>query len=301
MDPIKLLVIGGSGFIGNHLLEEGLKRDYEVFSLSLGNRETKKNVKNLVADLTKEDTLQKTIAEYSFDYIIHCGGYINHTPFSSGGENVIQEHLNSLYSLVKVLKKDRLKKFLYIGSSDEYGNSPAPQNESMREAPISPYSYAKAAASHFLQMLYRTEKFPASIARLFLTYGPGQDDKRFLPQIIKGCLDDKEFPTSLGEQFRDFCYISDTVDGCFRILDSEKSSGEIFNISSGEKVTIRAMIEEVTRIIGKGKPLFGKISYRVGENMELYADISKARNILGWKPKVSLKEGLEKTINYYKS
>ena len=186
-----------------------------------------------------------------------------------------------------------------IGSSDEYGNAPAPQHENLREKPISPYSLAKVASSHFLQMLYRTENFPAVTLRLFLTYGPGQDTGRFLPQIIRGCLSDITFPTSAGEQFRDFCYVDDTVCAILQALDSSEGEGEVFNVASGIPISIREIIEKVRNITGSGKPIYGKVPYRPGENMELYASISKAKNILQWEPKVSLKDGLTKTINYF--
>ena len=81
---------------------------------------------------------------------------------------------------------------------------PPPQCEELREQPISPYSLAKVASTHFLQMLQRTEGFPAVVLRLFLTYGPHQDNRRFLPQIIQACLRDDEFAVSDGHQLRDF-------------------------------------------------------------------------------------------------
>tara|TARA_Y100000294_G_C8258488_1_gene217768 strand:- start:14 stop:505 length:492 start_codon:yes stop_codon:yes gene_type:complete len=158
----------------------------------------------------------------------------------------------------------------------------------------------KVAATHFLQMLHRTEDFPAITLRLFLTYGPGQDQHRFFPQIIKGCLEGRSFPTSAGEQLRDFCYIQDTVNTIFSSFSSHSALGEVINIASGQPVSVRHMIETVVELIGDGKPEFGEIAYRRGENMELYADVSKARKLLGWEPKISLEDGLSKTIKWVK-
>ncbi|MCW7466222.1 NAD-dependent epimerase/dehydratase family protein [Leptospira levettii] len=302
MAKLKLLVVGGTGFIGSHLVREGLKRGLDSYSLSLSkSKNTISGVTYLQADIRNNESVVNAIGSIKFDYVIHCGGYINHVNYSNGGDNVIQEHLTSLYSIVKALDKTNMKRFLLLGSSDEYGAAEAPQNENIRELPISPYSFAKVAGAHFLQMLFRTEKFPGTIARLFLTYGPGQDDKRFLPQIIKGCLENKEFPTSSGEQYRDFCYIDDTVEGLFKILESTVVSGEIINISSGVKVTIREMIEKVVGLVGSGKPKFGEIPYRVGENMALYADVNKAYELIGWKASVSLDDGLKRTIEFYQN
>ena len=133
-----------------------------------------------------------------------------------------------------------------------------------------------------------------------MVYGPGQNDQRFLPQIIKGCLQGSSFSTSEGQQLRDFCYIDDVIEGIFLTLESSNANGEIINIASGEGVKIRTVIDEVVKIVGKGTPNYGQVPYRNGENMALYADISKSKKILDWKPEVSLEKGLEKTIDSYK-
>ena len=136
---------------------------------------------------------------------------------------MIDAHFRGLQNILEVLPRSRLKRFVQIGSSDEYGDAAAPQHEKLREAPISPYSLAKVACTHFLQMLHRTENFPGVTLRLFLTYGPGQDSKRFLPQIIRGCLDDRAFPASEGEQIRDFCNVHDTVLADLESLECSKN------------------------------------------------------------------------------
>ena len=130
--------------------------------------------------------------------MVNLGGYVNHTLFQEGGRQQVEEHFTAIQNLITVLSRKKLQRFIQVGSSDEYGNAPAPQHEHLREAPISPYSLGKVATTHFMQMLHQTEAFPAVIFRLFLTYGPGQNEERFLPKIIKGCLNDRSFPTSAG-------------------------------------------------------------------------------------------------------
>jgi len=236
-----------------------------------------------------------------FDFVVNLGGYINHQLFRDGGHSLIDTHFNMLQNLLNILPRRKLKCFVQIGSSDEYGNAPAPQNEKLREQSISPYSLAKVASTHFLQMLYRTENFPSVTLRLFLTYGPGQDTERFLPQIIKGCLQNKAFHTSAGEQLRDFCYVGDTVQAIISTLQTSNAMGEVINIASGNPITIRTMIETVQELIDGGYPEYGKINYRTGENMSLYASVEKAKSMLNWKAETELKSGLNSTINYYKS
>ena len=192
-----------------------------------------------------------------------------------------------------------LKKIVQIGSSEEYGNINSPQNESMREEPNSPYSFGKLASTKLLRMLSVSEKLPVVIIRLFLVYGEGQDFNRFLPQVIKGCLKNEEFPTSEGNQIRDFCYVSDIVDGIIATIKSDQVNGHILNLASGQPIKIKSVIKKVVEIVGSGKPIFGQIKYRSNENLSLYADISKAQKLISWKPKIDFDLGLEKTIDYY--
>ena len=107
-------------------------------------------------------------------------------------------------------------------------------------------------------------------------YGPKQDENRILPQIIKGCLANKTFPVSKGNQIRDFCYIDDTVSAILLILREKKAVGQAFNVATGIPVKIKAVINLITKIVGKGKPEFNKRDLREGENEILYADIKKA-------------------------
>ena len=301
MNTPHLLVIGGTGFIGHHLLKSVQQKGWQLTSVSLKPPSEERlvgGVSYLHFNLSDCGLVKSNLNE-DFDYVVNLGGYINHRLFREGGRDLIEMHFTTLQNLLEVLPRHKLKRFVQIGSSDEYGNVPAPQDEILREQPISPYSLAKMASTHFLQMLYRTENFPAVTLRLFLTYGPGQNTDRFLPQIIRGCLDDTEFPASAGEQIRDFCYVEDVVDAIFLSLDTTQARGEVLNIASGQPVTIRKMIEIVQGLIGKGEPRFGEISYRPGENMCLYADTNKAYEMLGWSPAHSLESGLQKTISWY--
>ena len=139
-------------------------------------------------------------------------------------------------------------------------------------------------------MLYRTENFPAVTLRLFLTYGPGQDFGRFLPQIIHGCLDEAAFPTTAGEQLRDFCYVEDSVRAILQALVVTDFSGEVFNIGSGVPVSIHEMIEKICILTCSGDPQHGELPYRPDENMALYANISKAKKIFKWETKIKFEQ-----------
>ena len=292
----RVLVAGGGGFIGKALGARLAALGAQVTVLGLH-----PGPNRLGLDLRDRDALARGLAGQRFDYAFNLGGYINHAPMAKGGLDVLDTHLGGAVNLLHALADSPLLGFVQVGSSDEYGACPAPQREDMREAPFSPYSASKTAVTHLVQALARTEGFPGSVVRYFLVYGPGQDDKRFLPQIIAGALSGKEFATSLGGQLRDFCYIDDAVTGALLAACKPEAKGEVFNIGSGLPVSIRQMIDTVVQLVGAGKPQFGAHPYRPGENMALYADVSKAERLLGFRAEIGLEEGLRRTIAHYRS
>lgn len=300
----KILIVGGTGFIGRHLTNRCLRLGAYVVCIGVSTAKgiktnLIKNPKILRVNIKNKDGLKNGLKGRHFEYVFNLGGYIDHLPYSKGGRELIEQHFTGTLNLVDSLDWKGLKGFVQIGSSDEYGNAPAPQHEGLREMPISPYSLGKVASTHYIQMLHRTEGFPGVVLRFFLVYGTGQDERRFLPQIIKGCLKDESFETTKGEQLRDFCYVDDVVDAMIKAAILHKSKGHVINVASGIPVSIRTMIEKVVNLIGKGNPIFGARPYRKGESMELYADIQKAKKLLDWEPTIELEEGLYKTIEWY--
>jgi len=299
----KLLVIGGTGFIGFHIAKEGLNKGFEVYSLSKNPPNEKRYLSKVVyinIDLLNKDNLFDHLKNLEINYVVNSMGYVDHRLFNNGGDEVFQNHFLATKNLIYSLNKKNLKCFLHLGSSDEYGSNPSPQLEESRESPISPYSLAKVSTCHMLQMLYRTEKFPATILRLFLVYGPNQNNDRFLPFIIQESIKNKEYLVSPGEQMRDFCYVDDVIKAIFIALKNENIFGEVINIASGDPVKINTILNKVLKVLKKGKPIIGGINYRDNESMSLYASVQKAKNLLGWKPEISLDEGLAKTIYYFK-
>lgn len=299
----KILVVGGSGFLGKHLVRRCLRDTRFVSCIGLGRnkKEFFEDIEVINVDINNKDVLRAILNKKSFDYIFNLGGYIDHTHYFKNGRKIIDTHFIGLLNVLDCIDIKSLKGFVQVGSSDEYGNAPSPQRETMRENSISPYSQAKVASTHLIQMLHRTEGFPGVVLRFFLVYGPGQDNKRFLPQIINGCLNNIEFKTSEGKQLRDFCYIDDVIEAMIKAAALPQSKGNVINIASGTPVMIKDVIQKVMLFTDGGKPMWGAHPYRVGENMQLYADISLAKNLLHWEPQVGLDVGLKKTIEYYKA
>ena len=298
-----ILVIGGTGFIGINLIKRLLKLGAKVTCISLGRRKKKlihKNLNYIFCDYTKFNLLKKKINR-PFEYVINLGGYIDHRKFFSKGRLVIESHFLSTMNLLLSLNRKNLKRYLHIGTCDEYGANISPIKENSKEDPITSYALAKLASINLLVMLYKTENFPATILRLFLVYGPHQKNDRLIPQVINGCLKKKNFPVSKGNQLRDFCYVDDVINAITLCLTRKKALGEIFNVGSGKPVSVKFIINSISKIIRQGKPQFNKIPFRKNENLKLYPSINKISRVLGWKPKTNLNQGLVKTINYYKT
>lgn len=303
-DNRTLLVIGGTGFIGRHVVKQGRNLGYRITVLSLNmplDGDKFEGVEYLQADICQLEQLTKALRNRCFSYVINLGGYVNHAKLNDGGLTTILSHFLGTQNLVVALNSEKLKSFVQIGSSDEYGGARAPQYESLREDPISPYSVGKVSSTHLLQMLSKTENFPVVILRFFLVYGPGQAMNRFLPQVITGCINKESFASSEGGQLRDFCYIDDVVDAIFLAMRNKVATSEVINVASGIPVSIADVIRRVQKLAGGGEARFGDLPYRTGENMSLYADTSKVKELLSWVPQVDLEKGLMKTIEYYRN
>ena len=297
-----ILVIGGTGFIGFHFVKEAVKRGFKITSISLKDPLKKRYVEHVTyvkADISNQKILKKKLRG-NFDYVVNAGGYGKHPDFGKEGSKLFNSHFYGLINLLDILSFNRIKKFVQIGSSAEYGKAKSPLKENLKCYPRTPYSITKLSCTNLLRILYQEKKIPVTVLRLFQVYGPNQDNNRILPYLIKNSLKNKSFKTTKGLQVCDFCYIDDVIEAIFKCFKSKKSTGEIINIGSGKPVLIKKIILMVKKIIRKGNPIIGGLKYKKEINMSSYPSIGKAKLKLNWLPKVELYEGIEKTIKSYK-
>ena len=293
----KILILGGTGFIGYHLAKEALSRGFQVSSLSK-NVPTKKRylkkVEYIIADISNKNFVNKIIKK-DFQYVINLAGYVDH----SDKVKIYKSHYLGCKNICKFFIKKKIKKFIQVGSSMEYGLAKSPQKENFKCKPISVYGKSKFLTTKYLLNLYNKQEFPVTVVRLYQVYGPCQDLNRFIPIIINSCQNNINFPCSHGRQFRDFLYIDDLIKAFFLILKKPKTEGEIFNIGFGSPLKVRSIIDSILGYYKSGNPQFCKIKLRKEEQMKIYPDISKAKKFLKWKPKINFNKGLAKTIQYY--
>jgi len=208
--------------------------------------------------------------------------------------------MGSLNLFSAATKLTKLRAIVTAGTAEEYGQNEAPFDEYMRESPVSAYSFSKTCVTHLCEVFYAIHKLPCITVRPALAYGPGQNFDMFLPALINTLLKNEQFPMTLGQQTRDYSYISDLVDAFIRAALNGDTRGQIYNVGSGKPVKISEIALLVEKILDKKKLVqLGKINYRSAEIMNYVVDYSKANEKLGWLPKVSLEEGLKRTIAFY--
>jgi len=289
----KILIIGGTGFIGFHLAQKLIKK-YKVFSLS-SKKPVKsrflEGVKYLYADTSDLKDLKRKVS-LSFDYVLNASGNIDH----KNKNRTYSAHYKGLKNLVDIFKKKKIKAFIQLGSSLENGNTLSPQKETLKCSPKSHYSRAKLQATKYI---IKSKKFPYIILRLYQIYGPNQKTDRLIPYIIVSCIKNLRFNCTEGNQIRDFLFIDDLSNLITKIVKKNKIKKGIYNVGSGKPEKIKSIICDIQRAIKKGFPQYGKIKMRKDEILNLFPDIQKTTDTFNWKPKIKLKDGLSKTIRFY--
>ena len=298
----KILIVGGTGFLGYHLAKKCIEKGWGVTSIST-NKPKKirflSKVKYLILDISKKKLIKKLI-KYDYDYVVNFGGYVNHNEKLK----TYQSHYVGCKNLADFFLGKKIESFIQIGSCVEYGYNKSPQEENKIfdiNKLKSTYGKAKLSATNYLIKKYKEKKFPCVILRLYLVYGPRQDLNRFIPLVIKGCLEKSFFPCSSGKQYRDFLYIDDFVQLIFMILKNKNTIGEVLNVGSGKPKKIKKIIFLIKNLIKTGNPVLGKLQMRKDEILKLYPNIKKIKKKINWKPKIDLVAGIKKTISFYKN
>ena len=191
-------------------------------------------------------------------------------------------------------------KLTVIGTAEEYGKNRAPYSEKIREAPVSCYSLSKTMQAHMVEMFSRSYGVPCILLRPGVIYGPGQNETMFLPSLICSLNKGKDFSMTSGNQSRDFIYISDLIDALLCAIRADVKNFEIINIGSGVPILISDLADMVGEILEKRELINkGALESRIDEITDYCLNIEKAKKILNWYPKVVLKSGLLKTLEFY--
>ena len=299
------LVTGGAGFIGSHLAEELRRRGHTVRvadNLITGKRRNLDHIPGvefLEGDLADLLFAQRAVA--GMDYVLHQAA-IPSVPRSV--EDPITSNRANADATLNVLVAARdagVKRLVFAGSSAEYGNTPTlPKREDMTPSPLSPYALQKVMGTQYCQMFTRLYGFETVVIRYFNVFGPRQDPSSPYSGVISvfaTALGEGRQPTIYGdgEQTRDFTYVTNVVDGVLRACGAPKAAGEIINVATNGRVSLNELLLTMNRIVGTDlKAIFKEV--RPGDVKDSQADITKAKEILGYAPIVGLEEGLRHTL-----
>lgn len=310
---MKILITGGAGFIGSHLTEK-LAEKHMVIALDNFDpyydvRIKKKNVKIIESngaefifgDVTNYSFVRKIIKEKDIDVIFHEAArpgvrYSIKDPFLPNKVNVI-----GTLNILKASLDSNVKKVVNASSSSVYGKVEyLPFDENHPTHPISPYGVSKLAAENYCRVFYEIYGLKTTSLRYFTVYGPRMRPDLAICIFTKWLLNNEQpIVFGDGEQTRDFTYIDDVIDANLRLLNINGGYGEALNIGSGRRVTINYMINVLRRLLNSNiEPKY--VEPIKGDARDTLANIGKAKKIIGYKPKVSLEEGLRKFVEWYK-
>jgi nucleoside-diphosphate-sugar epimerase len=233
-------------------------------------------------------------------YVFHLGAYTHVGKSWQRVDECVQTNVQGTVNLLQALAGTGYERFVYTGTSEIYGAVAVPFTETDPVNPISPYSVSKYAGERYCQMFVQGRGWPIVMVRPFNAYGPAQSPDRVIPEIIVRALRGQSLKMTKGLQTREFNFAEDLADGFVRAATTPGIEGEIFNLGCGEEVSMRDLATRILDRMGNTvEAQFGALPERPTEIHRMYCDSSKAREVLGWKPTVSLDEGLDRTIAWY--
>jgi len=309
-----VLVTGGAGFIGSHLCDLLVEKGYKVICLDNLLTGSKKNIEHLLDNPNfeyMEADVCKTFLHTPpgiINYIFHLASPASPIDYQNYPEETLLTNSLGTFNMLK-LAKTAGSKILVASTSEIYGDPlEHPQKETYLGnvntfGPRACYDESKRFAEAATYVYIKKYGIDARVVRIFNTYGPRmqKDDGRVVSNFINQCLEDA--PITIygdGSQTRSFCFVSDMVEGLHNAMFSDDTKGEVFNLGNPGEFTVLELAEKVKELIGSKSEIVYK-SLPLDDPKQRQPDITKAKDVLGWEPKINLDEGLQKTIEFYRT
>lgn len=311
MTPQRILVTGGTGFIGSHLVRRLASEGHELHIVHRpngtprGRGEPAAEARLWACDLADPERVAEVLGAIQPEVIYHLAGdtAVRHLDVAlSSVAPSVERNVRSSINLIVAAHTlcTGLKTVVRLGGLEEYGRGPVPYVEGQREQPVSPYSASQVATTHYLQMLAPHLRYRVVIARPALIYGPGQSLAFFIPALIDHCLSGEDFPMSSGGQGRDLLYVDDIVEALALLREHPLPSGEIVNFGAGREYAMADVAAAIVRLTAARISLLQQATARPSEVEHLFCSAQKAEALLGWRPAVSLEDGLRRTIAWFR-
>lgn len=303
---MRAFVTGATGFIGSHLVKKLLDEGVSVAAFIRPKSNTWRlkpvlsKIEIIKGDLHDVEASFEKIKEFSPEVIFHLAWSGANSYEYENHDLQVFHNVNGSLNLIKIANNIGCKQWIGLGSVLEYGHCNVPVTESDYAKPNNLYGRSKLSVCLLAEKLCEGYNIQFSWIRMFWAYGPYDDEKRLIPYFIKTLLDGKKPFTTLGKQKWDYLYIDDVVNALWKVTRGKKING-IYNLGSGQSFTLRSTLEHIRDIINPNLEIgFGEIPYRPDQIMHLKADISLLKKTIGWEPEISLSEGMERTVNWYR-
>jgi dTDP-glucose 4,6-dehydratase len=310
---MKIFVTGGAGFIGSNFIRHVLALDRGYSIVNYDKLTYAGNLGNLVSiaenphyRFLKGDICDAAAVEAAMagcDTVVHFAAesHVDRSIYEPAP--VIETNVTGTFVLLQVARKLNVQKFVHVSTDEVYGDL-QPGSFADEETPLqpsSPYSASKASSDLLVRSYVRTFAFPAIITRASNNYGPYQFPEKFLPLMITNALNDKPLPIyGDGKQERDWLHVEDHCRGIMAVLERGRI-GEVYNIGGADIIENLTMAERLLRLMGKPKSLLSYVKDRPGHDRRYALQCKKMHRELGWKPAISLEEGLSETVNWYRN
>ena len=313
MDTIggeRVLVTGAPGFIGSHLTRRLVEVEADVHAVTpdvssvypTRLAELRDRITLHEANIVDRGAMEALVAEVQPERVFHLAAYTHVGKSWQRVDECIQSNVQGTVNLLQALERSPYKRFVYMGSSEIYGDIDVPFREDAQVNPVSPYSVAKYAGEMYCRIFAQGHDWPIVMVRPFNAYGPAQSPDRVIPEIIVRALRGQELKMTQGRQTREFNYVEDLVSGLVLLGTADGIDGELFNLGCGEEVSMRDLALTIHGLMGTAvPPQFGALPDRPTEIWRMYSDSTKVRERLGWKPAHTLEQGLQKTIAWYEA
>ena len=305
----RVLVTGATGFIGSHLVRRLVADGVEVHGLTSAVSsiyavrlvEMRESIALHEASLADRGAMEALVDEVRPSHVLHLGAYTHVGKSWQRVDECVQVNVQGTVNLLQSLDGCGYSRFVNIGTSEIYGAVSSPFREDMPVRPLSPYAASKYGAECFCRLFHEGKGWPIVMLRPFNAYGPAQTADRVIPEVIVRALRGEELRMTQGRQTREFNYVEDLVDGIVRAATVPGVEGELLNLGCGQDVSVREVTTLILDLLGNPVAAqFGALPDRPTEIWEMRSDSTKARELLGWKPQHSLKDGLERTITWYR-